>query len=113
MFDEALAREFYLDFLGFKVDWSTARGQLPAVHAGLQGRLPAAPLRPFRRLLARRRHPHRHHGRRRLSGRIDRQGVQHARPGVEEVPWGGREMSIKDPAGNRLTFYNRTPEISA
>lgn len=28
----------------------------------------------------------------------------YARPGIEEVPWGGREMSIKDPFGNRLTF---------
>jgi hypothetical protein len=29
---------------------------------------------------------------------------KHARPGVEEMPWGGREMSVKDASSNRLTF---------
>lgn len=27
-----------------------------------------------------------------------------ARPGLEDMPWGSREMSVKDPFGNRLTF---------
>ena len=29
---------------------------------------------------------------------------KNARPGIEEPPWGGREMTIADPFGNRLTF---------
>lgn len=29
---------------------------------------------------------------------------KYARPGVEDKPWGSREMSICDPSGNRLTF---------
>ena len=29
---------------------------------------------------------------------------RYAKPGVEETPWGSREMSIKDPFGNRLVF---------
>jgi uncharacterized glyoxalase superfamily protein PhnB len=31
-------------------------------------------------------------------------GYRYARPGIEETPWGSRDMSIKDPFGNRLTF---------
>ena len=34
---------------------------------------------------------------------------KYARPGIEDTPWGTREMSVKDPFGNRLTF---TPAIS-
>lgn len=29
---------------------------------------------------------------------------RYAKPGVEETPWGSREMSIGDPFGNRLVF---------
>lgn len=29
---------------------------------------------------------------------------KYARPGIEPMPWGTREMSVKDPFGNRLTF---------
>jgi Glyoxalase superfamily protein len=35
---------------------------------------------------------------------------KYARPGIEEMPWGTRDMSVKDPFGNRLTF---TTAISA
>jgi hypothetical protein len=30
----------------------------------------------------------------------------HARPGLQETPWGSIDMSIHDPFGNRLTFTN-------
>ena len=29
---------------------------------------------------------------------------RYAKPGVEDTPWGSREMSIRDPFGNRLVF---------
>jgi hypothetical protein len=29
---------------------------------------------------------------------------KYARPGIEQMPWGRRDMSIADPFGNRLTF---------
>ncbi len=31
---------------------------------------------------------------------------KYARPGIEDMPWGSRDMSVKDPFGNRLTFTN-------
>ena len=35
---------------------------------------------------------------------------KYARPGIEDMPWGSRDMSVNDPFGNRLTF---TDAISA
>ena len=29
---------------------------------------------------------------------------KYARPGVQDMPWGTRDMSIDDPFGNKLTF---------
>ena len=34
---------------------------------------------------------------------------EYARPGIEHMPWGTRDTSVKDPFGNRLTF---TDDIS-
>jgi uncharacterized glyoxalase superfamily protein PhnB len=31
---------------------------------------------------------------------------KYARPGIEVMPWGSRDMSVTDPFGNRLTFTN-------
>ncbi len=31
-------------------------------------------------------------------------GFKYARPGIQETPWGSREMAIHDPFGNRLVF---------
>ena len=31
---------------------------------------------------------------------------KNARPGIETMPWGSRNMSVSDPFGNRLTFTN-------
>jgi uncharacterized glyoxalase superfamily protein PhnB len=33
-------------------------------------------------------------------------GYKYARPGIEVMPWGSRDMSVADPFGNRLTFTN-------
>ncbi|NYE60009.1 putative glyoxalase superfamily protein PhnB [Duganella sp. 1224] len=107
-FDEAKTREFYLDFLGFQVDWEHRfEDGMPlymqvskdgcALHLSehFGDCSPGAAIR---------------------IGTTDVDAYQaeliakhykNARPGVEDVPWGGREMSIRDPASNRLTFYNR------
>ena len=33
----------------------------------------------------------------------------YARPQIEDMPWGTRDMSLKDPFGNRLTFTELKP----
>ena len=32
---------------------------------------------------------------------------KYARPGIEAMSWGTRDMSVTDPFGNRLTFTSR------
>lgn len=107
LFDEAKAREFYVDFLGFKVDWEHRFGEgmplymqvskggcvlhLSGHHGdcspGAAMRIETDELEAFQQqLLAK--------------------NYKYARPGIEDTPWGSRDMSISDPFGNRLTFTN-------
>lgn len=107
IFDEAKAREFYVGFLGFKVDWEHRfEPGLPlymqiskdgcVLHLsehhgdgspGAAMRIETSELDAFHRELAVKQY-------------------KYARPGIEEMPWGTRDMSVKDPFGNRLTFTN-------
>lgn len=105
IFDESKAREFYLDFLGFQVDWEHRFEEgLPlymqiskdgcVLHLsehhgdcspGAAMRIETSELETFQdELLAK--------------------GYKYARPRIEEMPWGSRDMSVSDPFGNRLTF---------
>ena len=109
IFDEAKAREFYVDFLGFKIDWE---------HRFEPGLPLYMQISKDRCIL----HLSEHYGDS-TPGAALRIGVdeleafqkellakeyKHARPGIEDMPWGTRDMSIRDPFGNRLTFTNRT-----
>ena len=104
IFDEAKAREFYVDFLGFSVDWehrfepncrSTCRSRAPAGAASLRA------LRRWLPRLHRLRPAHRH---RRIAPRADREEVQIPPPGLEIAPWNAKCMEVIDPFGNRLRF---------
>ncbi len=105
IFDEAKAKEFYVDFLGFKVDWEHRfEPDMPlymqvskddcTLHLsehfgdgspGVHIRIEITGLDEFQQgLLAKR--------------------YKSARPGIENTPWKTREMTIADPSGNSLTF---------
>lgn len=105
IFDEAKALEFYVDFLGFTVDWQHRfEANFPLY---LQVSLGACVL-----------HLSEHHGDASPGAavRIQAQGLEtylqqllaknyrYAKPGIEDTPWGSREMGIKDPFGNRVVF---------
>ena len=105
--DEGKAKEFYVDFLGFKVDWKhrfeealplymqISKGacviHLSEHHGdcspGAAMRIETDELETFQRQLV-------------------AKSYKHARPEIEEMPWGSRDMSVCDPFGNRLTFTN-------
>ena len=105
IFDEAKAKEFYVEFLGFAVDWEHRfEPGLPlymqvskdscVLHLsehysdcspGAALRIETTDLDAFHAELGRKRY-------------------KYARPGIEDMPWGTRDMAIKDPFGNRLTF---------
>ncbi len=108
-FDEAKAKEFYVGFLGFKVDWEhrfapdlplymqVSRGScvlhLSEHHGdcspGAAMRIEVDELDAFHQELTQKQY-------------------KHARPGIEAMPWGSRDLSVKDPFGNRLTFTSAT-----
>src|SRR5215471_3630339 len=108
IFDEAKAREFYVEYLGFKVDWEHRFE--PSLPLYLQVSKDGCVL-----------HLSEHHGdcSPGAAVRIETDEVdafhaelsakpyRYARQGVEDMSWGTRDMSIKDPFGNRLTFFQR------
>lgn len=104
IFDEAKARAFYVDFLGFTVDWEHRFE--PALPLYLQVRRGACVL-----------HLTEHHGDAcpgaalriavdaldDLLAELQGRPYGYARPGIQAQPW-GRDMAITDPFGNRLIF---------
>ncbi len=106
MFDEAKAREFYGDFLGFTVDWEHRFE--PGLPLYLQISLGDCVL-----------HLSEHHGDATpgahlrmtaedidgFAAALQAKDYAYARPGdPAEMPWGTREFTLTDPFGNRLTF---------
>lgn len=108
IFSEEKAREFYLGFLGFKVDWEHRfEPALPIYMQVSRGGLTV--------------HLSEHHGdgtpgsvvyvymtgveewHRELIGKQYR----HNRPGLQQQEWGMLEMSVIDPFGNRIVFGQR------
>ncbi|HVY99971.1 MAG TPA: glyoxalase superfamily protein [Dongiaceae bacterium] len=104
IFDEAKAKEFYVGFLGFALDWEHRFGESFPLYAqvsraGLTFHLSG------------------HHGDGtpgstvfvRLSGidayhaELAARGYAHMKPGIEDLPW-GRVMAVIDPFGNTIRF---------
>ncbi|MCE6978501.1 VOC family protein [Pseudomonas frederiksbergensis] len=107
IFDETKAVEFYVDFLGFKIDWQhrfevnfplylqISRGEcvlhLSEHHGdstpGSALRIETDELETFQQQLLAKEY-------------------QFARPQIQAMPWGSQDMTISDPFGNRLVFTN-------
>lgn len=105
VFDESKAKEFYVDFLGFKVEWDhrfedglpvyieVSRGDVKIHLSEHHGDCcPGAAVRIETDDLVG------------LQDELTNKDYRFARPEIDDTPWGTREMSIKDPFGNRLTF---------
>jgi uncharacterized glyoxalase superfamily protein PhnB len=112
IFDEAKAREFYVDFLGFTVDWEHRFGDNFPLYMQVS---------KDRCVL----HLSEHHGDCSPGSavRIEAPGVdvmsrelrakkyRYANPGcAQATPWGTKELALTDPFGNRLIFYERTSD---
>jgi catechol 2,3-dioxygenase-like lactoylglutathione lyase family enzyme len=104
IFDEARAREFYVGFLGFALDWEHRFGDnfplyAQVSRAGLTLHLSG------------------HHGDGtpgstvfvRMTGidayhaELQARDYKHMKPGIEDAPW-GRVMTVIDPFGNTIRF---------
>lgn len=108
IFSEEKAREFYLDFLGFALDWEhrfepaaplylqVRRGALLlhlSEHYG-DATPGAALLIPVKDIAA-------------LHAELQAKDYAYARPGIRDEDW-GRILEVADPFGNRLRFWQRT-----
>lgn len=105
IFDEDVARAFYVEFLGFTVDWEHRFGDNFPLYCQVS---------KDDCLL----HLSGHHGDacpgaavvvsiegvHEYNAALLAKDYKHAKPGLEETEWGTRQMSIQDPFGNRLTF---------
>jgi catechol 2,3-dioxygenase-like lactoylglutathione lyase family enzyme len=106
IFDIEKAHSFYIDYLGFQVDWKHQyEGNMPLY---LQVSLNDIVL-----------HLSEHHGDaspgsairiklenlRKYHAFLMGKEYAYAQPAVEETPWNTREIIVIDPFSNRLTFY--------
>ncbi|OAS21121.1 glyoxalase superfamily protein [Paenibacillus oryzisoli] len=108
MFDEAKAREFYFDYLGFTLAWEhrfepdmplymeitldTLTIHLSEHHGdcspGAAIRVEMADIEAFHSQLA-------------------AYKSKYSRPGIHKTPWDTQEVTVTDPFGNRIIFFER------
>jgi catechol 2,3-dioxygenase-like lactoylglutathione lyase family enzyme len=105
IFDLDKAREFYVDFLGFRVDWEhrfddTAPVYLQISRNGLVLHLSEhhGDACPGSTVLVQTTGLEAYHR------EITAKGYRFMRPGIERAPWNARLMEVIDPFGNRLRF---------
>jgi catechol 2,3-dioxygenase-like lactoylglutathione lyase family enzyme len=108
------AREFYLDFLGCKVDWEHRFDDNAPVYMRVsRGGLML--------------HLSEHHGDgtpgsvayvlvsgvKELHRELNDKNYRHNRPGLQEQEWGMLEMTVVDPFNNRITFSEPTGQAGS
>lgn len=104
IFDEAKAREFYVDFLGFEIDWehrfsenSPLYMQVSRAGMGLHLSGHHGDATPGSNIFVTM------HGVHAYQRELVSKDYRFLRPGVEELPWGD-VMEVIDPFGNRIRF---------
>lgn len=105
IFDEALARDFYLRYLGFEVLFEHRFEPALPLYMGIRrddcvlhlsehhgDATPGSAIRIDLADIAA------------LNAELTTRGHPRLRPGLEDQPWGFRELSVTDPFGNRIVF---------
>ncbi|EPR23129.1 bleomycin resistance protein [Agrobacterium sp. TS43] len=110
IFDETKAREFYVDFLGFEVDWEHRFGddfplymQVSRAGMGLHLSGHHGDATPGSNIFATM------HGVHAYQQELAAKDYRFMKPGVEELPWGD-VMEVTDPFGNRIRFCEQKSE---
>lgn len=107
IFDMQKMQEFYIDFLGFQIDWKHQFEEAFPYYLQISkdecvlhlsehfgDATPGASIRIATDDVIL------------LSRQLNHKNYRHSHPGTEEKPWGSIEMTIYDPFGNRLTFHS-------
>ena len=109
IFSEEKAKEFYLGFLGFTLDWEHRFE--PGMPLYMQASRAGLVL-----------HLSEHHGDGApgatvfvetagldaFHAEVTAKNYKYLRPGIEDAPWGARVMTVIDPFSNRIRFSERT-----
>ena len=105
-FDERRTKRFYVDFLGFEVEFEHRFEPGMPLYLGIRKgecrlhlsehygdaapgariRIPVDDVRAY-------------------AARLREEQFENARPGEPELDWGSWEITVHDPSSNRLTFY--------
>lgn len=106
IFDVGKAREFYLDYLGFSVDFEARFDPDAPLYMGISrggcklnlsehhgDACPGSAVRIAVKDIDA------------LKAELVARTYRYYRPGIEDMPWGIREMKLVDPFGNRLLFF--------
>jgi catechol 2,3-dioxygenase-like lactoylglutathione lyase family enzyme len=105
IFDAAKAREFYLDYLGFRLDWEhrfepdmplylqISKGEC-ALHLTEHHGDCSPGATVFLRVTALEQ----------FHNELSKKNYRYQRPGIELAPWNAKLMQLTDPFGNRLRF---------
>jgi len=106
MFDPELAKAFYLDWLGFQLDWEFKRGdnsplywQVSRDDLVLHLSEHHGDCTPGGKVLARVTNISAYHE------ALMAKDYKYAKPGLDEVEWGAKVISVSDPFGNRIDFF--------
>jgi catechol 2,3-dioxygenase-like lactoylglutathione lyase family enzyme len=112
-FDEAKAREFYVEWLGFNVDWahrfeSWAPLYMQVSRAGIVFHLSehhgdGTPGSHVRIAIT---------GVREFHAELSAKQYKNNRPELQRPAWGGTEFTVVDPVNNRITFSEADPSES-
>lgn len=105
MFSVDKTREFYLDFLGFKIDWEhrfdkdaplymqiSRGGTVLHLSEHFGDGVPGSALYVYMK------------GIEEFHRELTAKNYRHAKPGILDQEWGMREIMIGDPSGNKLRF---------
>ncbi len=105
IFDISKTTQFYIDWLGFKIDWQHSFGEgMPIYMQISRGDLVL--------------HLSEHHGDccpgakvfvhitgiEDLHRELSDKDYKYNRPGLEQAPWNARTVTVKDPFGNQILF---------
>lgn len=111
VFDQALARAFYIDWLGFQIDWEHTFGPgMPRYTQISRGEMVL--------------HLTEHYGDctpgskvivniddvRALHSELHSRPNPNMNPGIERAPWNALTLEVTDPFGNRICFNQPLPD---